>query len=501
MSIRITGMNSGMDTDSMVQELVKAYRTKGDTYTKSKTKTEWKQEAWTDLNKKIRNFQSKYVANMQYSTYYNKKATTVSDSTKASVVTAENAVNGTQTLEVTSLAKAGYLTGGKLAKGTTSATTLSDLGFTGGSTTITLNKGVKNEDGTYDEEPITFDVSGDTKISDFVSYVSSAGYNASFDESNGRLFISSKQSGADNNFSFDESDANAKAALDALGLTSDAGGIKVEGSNARIVLNGAEFESNNNTFSVNGLTITAKEITDGEISIATDTDYEGIYNDIKSFIKDYSDLINEMDKLYNAESAGSYEPLTDEEKEALPDSEVEKWEKKVKDALLRRDSDLGTIFNTFKNTMLDTYEVGGETYSLSSFGINTLGYFVAGDYEKNAYHIDGNPDDDKTSGNPDKLKAAIAANPEAVSGFFQKLSKSLYDQMSKLSTSTSNRSYGNFFDDKKYKSDISKWETKITKWEDYVTDVEDRYYDQFTKMEKAMATLNSQQSYLSGLFG
>ncbi len=499
MAIRIAGMNSGMDTDAMVQDLVKAYRKKGDTYTKSKIKTEWKQDAWTDLNKKIRSFQSKYAANMQYSTYYNKKSTTVSDSTKASVVTADNAVNGTQTLEITDLAKSGYLTGAKLASGTNGDTTLADLGYAGGATTITINKGTADKDGNFSAEPLTFEINNDTKISDFVKFVSAAGLNANFDENNGRMFISSKESGADNNFSFDTSDANAASALSALGLTGE-GSVKIDGTNAKILLNGAEFESNNNTFNVNGLTITAKEKTAGEISISTDTDYQGIYDDIKSFIKDYSTLINEMDKLYNAASAGSYEPLTDEEKEALTDSEVEKWETKVKDALLRRDSDLGTIFNSLKSTMLDTYEVNGEKLSLSTFGINTLGYFTANDFEKNAYHIDGDPDDENTSANTDKLKAAIASDPGKVAGFFQKLTKTLYDNMSKLGTSTSNRSYGNFFDDKKYKSDITSWESKVSKWEDYVTSIEDRYYKQFAQMEKAMATLNSQQSYLAGLF-
>ena len=38
-------MNSGLDTDSMVRELVNAYEKQGEKYTKNKTKTEWKQEA------------------------------------------------------------------------------------------------------------------------------------------------------------------------------------------------------------------------------------------------------------------------------------------------------------------------------------------------------------------------------------------------------------------------------------------------------------------------
>ena len=47
-----------------------------------------------------------------------------------------------------------------------------------------------------------------------------------------------------------------------------------------------------------------------------------------------------MDKLYNAESAKGYDPLTDEEKDSMSDTEVEKWEAKIKDSILRRDSNL-----------------------------------------------------------------------------------------------------------------------------------------------------------------
>ena len=88
MSIRLAGMNSGMDTDAMVQELVKAYKTKGDKNVKNQKKAEWKQDAWKDLNKKIKSFYGKYAANMKYSSYYSKKSTTVSDPKPASVVSA-----------------------------------------------------------------------------------------------------------------------------------------------------------------------------------------------------------------------------------------------------------------------------------------------------------------------------------------------------------------------------------------------------------------------------
>ena len=510
MAIRVTGINSNMDTDAMVQELVSAYKKKGEKTEKAQTKLGWKQEAWKALNTKIKNFYSKSLSNMRFSAAYSKKSTTLSDTTKASVVASDNAVNGTQSLEIKRLAKASYLTGGKLKLSESAATegktlsadsTLADLGYTNEAMTkITINKGAAKADGSY--ETVDFEVNKDTKVSDFVKYMSSAGYNANFDSASGRIFVGSKNSGADNNFNF-EVTADNKVALDALGMTADGGGVKIEGENAQIVLNGAEFESNTNTFNINGLTVTTKELTaaGSPVSLITDTDYDAIYNNIKSFFKEYNTLINEMDSLYNAASSKGYEPLTDEEKEEMSDDEVEKWEKKIKDALLRQDSTLSSVTSTMRSAMLKTFTVGDKTLSLSSFGINTLGYFNAAENEKNAYHINGDPDDGDTSGEKDKLKAAIASDPESVASFFQQLSSTMFDDLSKKMTTNEYRSYGSFYEDKKMQSDYDDYKTKISDWDEYVADIEDRYYKQFSAMESALSKLNSQQTAFQNMLG
>lgn len=515
--IRITGMNSGLDTDAMVRELVNAYEKQGEKYTKAKTKTEWKQEAWNTLNGKIKNFFSKQADKMRYSSAYSKKKTTVSDSSKASVIAAGNAVNGTQTLKINGLAKAAYLTGGELTVKNaqnkdvkaTKTTTLGDLGLNiEGQIELKIGKGAKpeTEGGSYDSyvtPPIRVDKN--TTLDSFAKQLSSAGFNASFDESTGRLFISSKESGEANNFDFvsDTTGGQKVQEILKLNVTADGkGASKIDGEDAQIELNGATFKSSTNSFSINGLTITAKDVTNGQsLSLVTDTDYDEIYDNVKNFFKEYNSLMNEMDKLYNAASSKGYEPLTAEEKDAMTDDEIEKWEKKIKDSLLKSDSELDTIASAMRNAMLSTFDIGGKTYSLSSFGINTLGYFSAAENEKNAYHINGDPDDPDTSGNEDKLKAMISSNPAATAEFFQKLSGKLYDAMNKIQSASDNyTSYGNFFSDKKLKNEYDDKSKQVDKWEKYVADQEDKYYKQFTAMESAMSSLNSQQQYISQLF-
>ncbi|MDE7403552.1 MAG: flagellar filament capping protein FliD, partial [Lachnospiraceae bacterium] len=119
-------------------------------------------------------------------------------------------------------------------------------------------------------------------------------------------------------------------------MAGSAGANKQVGQRAEIELNGVQYFSESNTLDINGLTITCNgETAPNEvITLTTKNDTNGIYDMIKSFIKEYSALINEMDKLYNAESAKGYEPLTDDEKEAMSESEIEKWESKIKNSLL-----------------------------------------------------------------------------------------------------------------------------------------------------------------------
>lgn len=509
-TMRLSGLISGMDTESIIQQLVSAKQTKVDDAKKAQTKLEWKTTAWKDLNTKLKNLQSKYINNMRFTSAYMKKTTSVSDSTAASIITGENAMNGVQNLKITQLAKTAYMTGGKLSlKDNVTADTklnaltkLSDLGIkssdgntvdgitTGDDTTLKIQNG---------DTSVDLNITKDTTISDVLSKLKEAGLNANFDTTQQRFYISAKDSGDAGNFSITATGTGADDLLKGLGIT-DANYIK--GQDSVITLNNTDYTSNSNVFSINGLTITAMKETSENVVVTTKDDVDGIYDMIKSFLKDYNSIINEMDKLYNADSAKGYEPLTDDEKDAMSDSEVEKYEQKIKDALLRRDSNLSTVSSTLKEVMSSGLEVNGKQMYLSDFGIETLSYFTAAENEKNAYHIDGDADDSSTSGNADKLKSMISSDPDTVVSFFSGLFKNLYTKMSDLSKSVEGyRSYGNFYDDKKMKSDYDDYTSKISDLEDKLNDYEDKWYSKFSKMETALAKLQSNSSAVTSLLG
>lgn len=515
MPIRITGMNSGLDTDAIVKELVSAYKVKSESYEKKKTKLEWTQDAWKDMNTKIYGFYSKKLSNLRFeSNFSSKKKTTVSDASKATVVASSSVINGTQTLKINKLATAGYLTGkeitavdgeGNPAK-VTKSTKLSDLGITAGSE-LTLTVGGKDETITIEE---------DMTVSGLLSELKDKGVTANFDENQKRFFISSSATGEGNDFSLEKTDF---AVLDKLGLATEedykkahpnateeemkqlAFAAKKAASSAEIELNGATFTSDTNDFSINGLNITATGETDKEMTITTGTDVDGIYNMIKDFIKEYNELTKAMETAYNAKSSKGYEPLTDEEKEELSDDEIEKWEKKIKDSLLRRDDTVSSILSSMSMAMGKSYEVNGKKYSLSSFGINTAGYFNRVENESYAYHIDGDQDDSASEGSEDKLKAAIAEDPDAVMGFFTQLAKGVYAELdTRMKTTTLSSSY-TVYNDKQMKKELEQHEDAIEKWQEKLEYMEDYYYKKFSAMETALAKLQSQSTSFSQFLG
>lgn len=272
----------------------------------------------------------------------------------------------------------------------------------------------------------------------------------------------------------------------------------IEGSDSKIILNGAELTSSSSVVSANGLEISLTGVTkeNESVTFSATTDTDAIYDSVKSFLKEYNSVMKEMNTLYNADSAKGYEPLTSQEKEAMSDDEVKEWETKIKNSLLRSDSTLGSIINAMRSAMQTTVEYDGGTYALSSLGIMTSTDYTEG----GLLHIYGDPDDSVYSAKDDKLKKALEENPDVViatlTGVFGNLRQTMSDKMagSKYSSSMS------FYNDIKMKSDVKDYESDIKDWEDKLAEMEDAYYSKFTAMETALAKLQSQQSTMSGLF-
>lgn len=282
--------------------------------------------------------------------------------------------------------------------------------------------------------------------------------------------------------------------------TGNYGGMSyVKSSDSEIILDGATLSSNSNEFSVNGLSISLKNVTaEGQsITLNTTTDIDAVYNMVKDFVKKYNEVLEELNEKYNAESAKGYDPLTDEQKEVMTEEQIEKWETKIKDSLLRRDDTVNGIIMAMRSSLLTSTKVDGVAYSLSSFGIMTSSDYT----EKGKLHIFGDPDDETYSTETNKLKEAIESNPDAVMKTLTDAGQALYEALTKKMERTSLSSALTFYNDKKMDSDQTAYKKQIKEMETKLTDLEDRYYKKFTAMEKAMTQMQSQTSALSALTG
>lgn len=365
----------------------------------------------------------------------------------------------------------------------TGATKLTDLGIAEG-TVIKVNG-----------KDIT--VSATMTMSGLAKEMAGTGINANYDEKQGRFYLSSKASGVENAFTVEADDAT----LAALGLDlkeGDEGYIAAQ--DAKVIYNGVEYTQSSNSFAINGLTINATEV-GKEQSFNVNNDVDGVYDKIKEFVKSYNSLIEEMNTLYSAERVKDYEPLTDEEKEAMSDDQIEKWEGIIKKSLLRKDDTISSLLSTMRtvlNKQVSVTNADGTTtnYALASFGIETGIYS-----EKGKLHILGDADDTDYADKADKLKAALASNPDALAKTFNEIGTELYSRFQTAMKRTEMSSALTFYNDKQIDDELEEFDERIGTLEDKLLKEENKYYEQFAAMEAAMAKLQSQQSYVAQLFG
>ncbi|MDE6433356.1 MAG: flagellar filament capping protein FliD [Lachnospiraceae bacterium] len=337
-----------------------------------------------------------------------------------------------------------------------------------------------------------------TTLKSLAEKMAKLGIEANYDAGQGRFYLNAKGTGEKNKFTVDaDSDTLAKLGLDLQ--EGDEG--RIDAKNAVIEYNGVRYEQASSTFSINGLTIEATE--EGETqTFNVGTDSKGIYDKVKEFVKSYNDLIEEMNTLYNAKRVKDYEPLTEDEKAAMSDEEVEKWEGVIKASLLRRDDTINSLLSSMRSTLNKQVSVTlsdgtKKNYSLTSFGINTSVYT-----ERGKLHIYGDEDDADFMDFDNELMAAINKNPSAVEKTFSTLGSEIYNNL--LKAMNSNRDLSSaltFYNDKQLDKEIDNYKDRVSTLQDKALAEEDKYYKQFAAMESALAKLQSQQTYISQLFG
>lgn len=517
-TISFSGMSSGLDTDSIVEAMVSTYQTRVDNSEKQEILLEWKQEIYKDISSKVYNFYTGIASKLRLESTFNSKLLTSSNTTAIKLDSSSTVPSGTHTLSGLTMATSASMKTYQMPsvkndkQEVTSATKLSELGITTGeNTTISVKEGENGEKAIIKLED------GDT-IADLLAELKNAMPSASvnFDSKAGAFFISSKATGANQQLQI----SGDPYILERLGFikedvptplseTDDQNGntvtynpaeniatIKVEGSDAKYTYNGIEMTSSSNNISVNGLKFTITSNTSEEITISSTTDVDSMASTIKSFVEEYNTLISELNDLINADSAGSYEPLLDDEKEGMTDSQIEKWEKKIKDSLLRNDSTLKSLTSSMRNILSSTLSSNDTYKSLSSIGITTSSDWTA----NGKLELDEDKLKEALTKEPDEVIALFTANGKDGISSTKGLGDRIYDSLGTSFKRIANvKSATSLFNDTLLTDKRTSQSDTTDKWEERLETMKEMYYNRFTAMETALSKLNSQTDSLTSL--
>ena len=124
--LRISGLATGLDTDSIVQQLIRAASIPLDRLEQQKQWYQWQQEDLRDINSQLMSLRNDNVFKLKLQGTFMAKTVTSSNPSVATATAGANAVNGSYTISVSQLAQA--------------ATTAS---------TDKIGAATKNSDGTY----------------------------------------------------------------------------------------------------------------------------------------------------------------------------------------------------------------------------------------------------------------------------------------------------------------------------------------------------------------
>lgn len=389
------------------------------------------------------------------------------------------------------------------------STTLGDLGLSGAdSFNITYNGTTK-----------AISVKNTDKLSDVISNISTAtsgAVTASFSQLTGKFIIQTTNTGSSQSISITAGTGNA---LDTLGIQSGAGTAGTDVTLSITPPGGSAITvtKSSNNFTVDGMSFNLTGKGDSTVTVGADTDK--VYDKIKGFVDKYNEIVDKIQTKLLEKKSSDYKPLTDSQKESMTDSEITAWETKAKVGLLRNDNNLQNMLSSLKSAF--TTGVSGVGYTIGKYGSGSIGLDTSTDYSKPT-HIDIT--------DASKLKSAIATNGDQIlrlfanvssstnkttayseNGIFARIKNIVQDNVGFTNTTLNTAiltKYANKQDDfsstgtagtNTLPDQIYAKQLLIDKLKTNLSDKQEYYYQKFSKLETAMNTLNSQQSYISQL--
>ncbi len=405
-------------------------------------------------------------------------------------------VNGTNSDLLTEL----ELTSGQSDTVDTSKT-LAELFNKAGDTTLEING-----------ESFTF--ADDTELADVINEIntSSAGVTLSYDKFSDAFTLESNTAGTDS----------------AIVINDDSGGLladmKLQGGsethtvaqNSEFVVNGISTTRSSNTFEINGVSITLNEIPASAVTVDVTADTKDVKDMIVKFVDEYNTMLSKITEMISGKRDNDFQPLSNEQKQAMSDDDIEAWTKKARAGTLSEDNVLESLTRNLRTTLYESVE--GLGISLYDIGISTSANYKEG----GKLVIDEGKLDIALADRPNEVielftkKSDIDYNSftdrgtrNAQNGIAERIYDVLQDNIRLTRDSNNNKGYlidkAGIDSGLDTSSDMSKKLTEMDEKIDYLLELlanqEEKFYQQFARMESAMATLNSQGEWLASQFG
>ncbi|MCT4785246.1 flagellar filament capping protein FliD [Exiguobacterium aestuarii] len=487
--IRFGGLASGIDTDSIIKQLMTVERIPVDRLEQKKQLTTWKVDAFREVNRSLLALRNNAVDLTLSKNFYARIATS-SDESRVSVSATPSAGNTSiQITEVTALAKSAS-TYSVMPNGVTEVVDQNNVKVTKDTKLVDLN-GVSpstlsfksSESGTL----VSLNLTDTSTVGDLLNKLNAkdSGVSAFFDDATGKLSITSRQTGTDATIEF-----NDTTITDAFYLTNG-----VNGSNAEFTVNGMAISRASNTVTIDNVTLTLNQTfnaSSSPVSLNTKPDTQAVFDKIKSFVDKYNETIELMSNKYSERQYRDFPPLTTEQKEELSEEEIKKWEEKAMSGLLRSDSKLRSGLDSLRSAWSSTDVTTSGPNQLYQIGLSTGKDFRAG----------GKIEIDEV-----KLKEAIETDPESVYKLFSDSTNGLLTKVRDITRDVrtgitreagADGGVSNSFSLGRELVTIDK---RIDSLNRQLFDKENAYYRRFTAMEKAMNQANSQAGYLQQYLG
>ncbi|EGO62299.1 flagellar filament capping protein FliD [Acetonema longum] len=523
MANRIFGLSgSGMDVDQMVKDLMKARRTRYDAMYQKRVQLEWKKTDYTTMYTAIKDFDN-INSDFQLQSKLTPKKVVSSNDSQVAVTALADSANINHSIEVIQLAT------GVTKSSTDGAGTASAIGSTVNKNTLITQLGLtaadlKDTDGDGVPDPVSITISDGTNektievdltksITEMVSQINNAGLNikASYDTSLDMFFLSTTKTGADAAIKVTEDTVDTAGTKTLLGDLLKLGtmdGTSATGSagqNAKVKLDGINMEFSSNTFTVAGITYTAKTETTSPVSVTVTPDIDQTVANVKEYVNKYNELLAKLYGEINEKKYSDFLPLTDAQKSEMSESEIKQWEEKAKSGMLSRDSTLRGLVEKMRSVFSSTIGgVSGDYRTLSSIGITATSY-VTSDGGVNSLSL---KEGGLLSVDETELKKALEKDPDIAqklfatksdttgnNGFSVKLNLVLDDTVKSLQEVSGGSTLS--MDNSNLGKQITRYNEQLDAMLKRLEQEEERYYKQFSAMEVAISKLNQQSSWLS----